>query len=305
MSWEEDFIRAFQAIANPALDAFFRAVTELGSDLPWLLLIAFCFALGRRRQAVGLSVLVVSCFYISYVIKHVVMRPRPPEELQRTDLLGAPKTGPSMPSTHATEAAANLTYVAKELRDVRAYVACAALAILAALSRVYLGVHWPTDVLAGLCLGLAIVAIYAVAAEARLAERLGSLGRERAYLVLLPIAIGILAALLTPQEWGRPPTYIGGLIAGAFSGAIISGPIGERDPRDVWNVVRAVACTLIGLLGLVASYVLGVGPLQFIAAAATGLWVSWLGPRALWAIRGQKGAVSGGQSGLTAPSRAS
>ena len=303
MSWEEEFIRALQAVANPALDAFFRAITELGSDLPWLLVIAFCFAFGRRKQAIGLSVLVISSFYVSYALKHIIMRPRPPAELQRTDVIGALKTGPSMPSTHATEAASNLAYVAKELRDVRAYVACAVLAILAALSRVYLGVHWPTDVLAGLGLGFSLMILYALIAEGELAARANLLEERKAYFILVPVVLGVLAAIFTPQEWGRPSTYIGGLIAGSFSGALLSGPIEGRDPRDKGDLIRAFACVLIGLMGLMGSYLLGFGAIQFLAATLVGLWVSWIGPKALWAIGGQKGAVSGGQSGLTAPSQ--
>lgn len=283
MSWEEGVIRALRSLASPVLDAFFRATTELGGDVLWLLIIFALLALGRRRQALGLSVLVALNFYASYLLKYAIGRPRPPLELQRTDLV-EPRTGPSMPSTHAAEAAANLGYVAKELRTKRAYLACAIMAGLAGLSRIYLGVHWPTDVLAGFGLGLATLLAYTILAEGKLLGRLRPLMARRALLAPLPFLLGVLAALLTPQAWGKPSTYVGGLMAGLFTGILLADGRRRGDPRKLSDLLRAAACVLVGLAGLAMAYLVQPGLLQFSLAALTGLWASWLGPKIVWAL---------------------
>lgn len=283
MGWEEALILALRSISNPLLDALFLALSELGGDVFWLAVIFACLALKKRRQALGFSILLIANFYISYVLKHAIGRPRPPLWLQRTDLVGA-ELGPSMPSTHAAEAAANMAYLAREARDKRTYVACGTLAVLAGFSRVYLGVHWPTDVLAGACLGLVVAASYVLAAEGKLMDELRQLLARKSLLMPLPLLLGLLAAILTPQGWGRPATYIGGLVAGVFTGLLLLRP-GYRSPRQLGDALRTLACVLTDLALLTASYMLGPGPLQFVTALLAGLWGSWAGPEAFWALR--------------------
>ncbi|HVV33995.1 MAG TPA: phosphatase PAP2 family protein [Vitreimonas sp.] len=85
-------------------------------------------------------------------------RPRPDLVAHAVETMGA-----SFPSGHATlSAAAYLTIGAllargQEKRRVKTYIHVTAvlIALLIGVSRVYLGVHWPTDVLAGWCLGAA------------------------------------------------------------------------------------------------------------------------------------------------------
>jgi len=290
-------IKAFQAIANPFLDALFRALGELGGDIVWLTVIFAFLALGRRREGLGLAFLVLTGFYVSYSLKYAIGRPRPPVELQR---YGGPRTDPSMPSTHATEAASNLGFLARETRGRKAYLAFSILAVLTGLSRVYFGLHWPTDVLAGLALGLALLASYVFLVEGFLWSRLRSLWTRRHRLVPLAILMGILLALITPPYWGRPSTYIGGLVAGLFSGSLLARG-GRRDHRDLMNVFKTILSCSVGLLGLAISYALLSGPVQFLGAMLTGLWASWLGPTVRWPdIGGQRRSV-GSHSPLMGP----
>ncbi len=283
MGWELAFIKALQSIANPLLDAFFRAVGELGGDVFWLAVIFLLFPLGRRKQALSLSVLLLSSFYLSYALKYAIMRPRPPPDLQR---LG-PRTDPSMPSTHSAEAVSNLGYVARELRRKWSYVACALLAILAGLSRVYFGLHWPTDVLAGLGLGLLVLSSYLLLAEKPLGKAIKARWELRVLFLPLPLALGVAAMLLTPPCWGRPSAYIGGLITGVFLGVLLPRQPSKRNPRDVVELLKALSSCAIGLVGLALAYLFLSGLLQFLGSALVGLWASWIGPYVLWA-RGRR-----------------
>jgi undecaprenyl-diphosphatase len=92
---------------------------------------------------------------ISDLVKLLVSRPRPPvEHLQAV-------AGSSFPSGHATQASAFWFSLALASRSVPAaaratrvvWVLAAVIVAAVALSRVYLGVHYPSDVIAGVALG--------------------------------------------------------------------------------------------------------------------------------------------------------
>lgn len=113
---------------------------------------------GRGRHALVLAGTVLLALISSEGMKAIYGRPRP-------DLVphGSIVYSASFPSGHSTLSAATFLTLAvlvsslEAHRQAKALVYALALTILAAvgLSRVYLGVHWPSDVLAGWCLGSA------------------------------------------------------------------------------------------------------------------------------------------------------
>jgi membrane protein DedA with SNARE-associated domain/membrane-associated phospholipid phosphatase len=147
------------------LTAVMRAVTWLGSG--WLIVPALAAATlaavrWRRPRGVGrLWAAYLGAVTLYALAKPLVHRPRPPG----TDLIGA-ASGPSYPSGHATQALAvwgMLAILAAAGRPARIRVtvwACAAVVVLlVGASRIYLGAHWPTDVLAGYTLGAGWLAV--------------------------------------------------------------------------------------------------------------------------------------------------
>lgn len=103
----------------------------------------------------------------SSALKAVVDRARPPLDGAATALVALPGDA-SLPSGHATSAFAAAGVVA--LLHPRLRAPALVLAALVALSRVYLGVHFPSDVAAGALLGLALAAVVVLGAR-RLAAR--------------------------------------------------------------------------------------------------------------------------------------
>jgi membrane-associated phospholipid phosphatase len=158
-SVELNAARDVAAQRSAALTDIARVVTWAGSAflLVPLALIA-CLALvraGWHREALAVALSLGGAMLISDWVKLLVSRPRPPvEHLQAV-------TGSSFPSGHATQASAfwfSLVFVmpaAGASAKATRIAAGAALVIVlvVAASRVYLGVHYPSDVVAGMLLG--------------------------------------------------------------------------------------------------------------------------------------------------------
>jgi undecaprenyl-diphosphatase len=150
------------------LTATMKAVTTVGSPgwvLTAVLVAAAALVLRRRLLDAGVLLLVVlGADAAEQLAKAVVRRTRPPQPLRVPHVSAR---GLSYPSGHATIAAAGLGMLAVLAATMisRAVLRTAALAagVVAAgavgFSRMYLGVHWPTDVLAGWLLAVAWLSV--------------------------------------------------------------------------------------------------------------------------------------------------
>jgi membrane-associated phospholipid phosphatase len=153
---------------------FLRDVSLLGGT-PVMIVVALAaaaveYARTRARAVIGfIAVVVLGELILQNVTKLIVDRARP--GIHR--LTGF--SGSSFPSGHATTAAATFAAVAFLLgrgraRRTKALLAgaAAAIAVAVATTRVFLGVHWMTDVLAGLAMGWAWFAITSIAFGGRI-----------------------------------------------------------------------------------------------------------------------------------------
>jgi undecaprenyl-diphosphatase len=147
-----------------------QLVTWLGSSF---FIIPFGIAVGgtlwRRRRTWQPLVMMAAAFLgaagLYDIVKPAVGRARPPAALQ----VGGPDVGRAFPSGHATQSIAFYGMLAIVLimwyapRHGRLFAIGAALVTLViGASRLYLGVHWLTDVLGGYALGLAWLSLVMV-----------------------------------------------------------------------------------------------------------------------------------------------
>lgn len=164
LRFDESLAAAVRALPIPV--AFWEACTFLGGDVlipVGTVLVLATLASRRYRLAVILAVALIGASLLTETVKVIVARPRPPDPLVVAD-------GYSFPSGHTLDSTVTYGLLALAAwraglgRSIRRLAVAAGLAIpfLVGLSRIALGVHWPSDVLAGWLAGTALVAAAAM-----------------------------------------------------------------------------------------------------------------------------------------------
>jgi len=156
---DESILLGLQRLHNPLLDQMMQSITFLGEPLPFLLISSglgsYLWRYNRHREATGLGIATVGAIGLNFLLKELFGRARP----ALWDYL-VNAVHYSFPSGHAMVSTAVYGYIgyvlAKEFPQWRRPILAATMALILSIgfSRLYLGVHWPTDVLAGYAAGL-------------------------------------------------------------------------------------------------------------------------------------------------------
>ncbi len=154
-SWDEPIMLAIHSLATPWLDWLMKAVTraaDAGAVLVTGIAALWLWRRRRRAETVALLICVAGAATINAVLKRVFARPRP--------LVFPPLTVEltySFPSGHTITAVALYGFLAILLwragHRVWALLASAMIPLIG-FSRIYLGVHYPSDVLGAMALGI-------------------------------------------------------------------------------------------------------------------------------------------------------
>jgi undecaprenyl-diphosphatase len=145
------------AFANRFLDWLMPVITEednwkIPILLIWLSLMIFGGKRGRITALLLIPVIVLSDQVVNFVIKPWAGRVRPCFALENVRCLLAQPHSPSFPSSHAANMAAAASLFSLQYR--RYTWGFVFMALLIGYSRIYVGVHYPSDVLAGWCVGV-------------------------------------------------------------------------------------------------------------------------------------------------------
>lgn len=280
--WSPEQVITVQQFFGDGWEWLFEGLTLLGASPGVALILAISFWLKGRQFAVRLGGILLLTVSTNALLWNTVQVPRPddPGIVQRATV-----SVTSFPSGHTASATAIWGSLVV-LRHVPLLVAVAAVAAVM-LSRLYLGVHYLGDLVGGLAVGLAALAIYtrwhpallgwlAKGTEA-LARRLGRHG------FLAALAVGIGAAAATLVVLG--PTQKGWEIGGAVLGAGLALPLEThyvnyrpaRSSRWHHGLKLAIGLAGLGVLAL-GQLVVGETPAVGVLFALAPLWMILIAP---------------------------
>lgn len=139
------------------LDGFMYKITNIGGVLFTSLIVVLFIIFGRNfNEYLGFEMLVAMIISqsIVYSLKAILSRERPYKILEHLNTFGIEMKDYSFPSGHSASSFSIATTIALNNPKLSIYVFT--LAMIVGISRIYLGVHYPTDVAVGIFLGVGI-----------------------------------------------------------------------------------------------------------------------------------------------------
>jgi len=158
LDWGIRVVLWFQKF-SPTLDLPFKTLTSMGGEVFFMLLLPLIYWCVDRRSGIRLTILFLLSSYVNLGAKVLADQPRPFQYDHRVQQLYKAGGG-GFPSGHTQNTVVVWGYLALRFRRTWLWVAAGFLMVAVPLSRIYLGVHFPTDLLGGYVLGAALLLIY-------------------------------------------------------------------------------------------------------------------------------------------------
>lgn len=145
-----EIIRAIQSIQSPALDTIFLKITDIHHEMVYLLVLPLLLWLYDKRFARYLGSVFLLGYWANDTLKDSFRTARPsPDDVR----VVRPEPSFAFPSGHAQNPLMFWGAVALQFRRTWLTIALAVVVFAIGFSRLYLGVHWPLDIIGGWTIG--------------------------------------------------------------------------------------------------------------------------------------------------------
>ena len=259
---------------SPALDLPFKAITYLGDETFYLLFMPLVYWCFDRRRGARLFILLLLSAYVNAIAKLLADQPRPFSYDKRVRAI-VPAGGGGLPSGHTQNAVVVWGYLAARSRRTAWWLAAGFLMIAIPVSRLYLGVHFPTDLIGGYLLGAAILILFL-----RLAPRLETWLAQQVCGVQILIALAGSVFLMLFNFGGDPAVLsAASVLMGVCAGFAIERRYVRFSCRGNWwkKILRYMlgVAVLFALWGGLKIALAGLEPaslFRVVRYALVGLW---------------------------------
>ncbi len=219
LSWEPGLILFLQKFVTPVIKTLSEIITFFGDEYAMILLLGFLYWGYKKELGKKIALSAISALICSITLNNLVMRRRPYFDhpaikcLKPRSSEGDPYDlsvqGFSFPSGHATNSVSTYAALGLNIKNKPLKVVLFVLPVLIGLSRLILGVHYPTDILAGWALSaLAILLVSSVKNTNILyllliAVGIGGcfVGKSNDYYSALGIAFGFIAGFIFEEKF--------------------------------------------------------------------------------------------------------
>lgn len=218
---ELNIILWIQKIASPFWDSFFQWITVLGEPATVILLLAVIYWMMDKDFGEQLAYAILTGFCLNGAVKDAFCLERPIGQPGVRSLRLETATGYSFPSGHTQNTACWTAAIARWRKKWWVWLGAISLSLLVGISRIYLGVHYPRDVVVGLFLGITTPFI-AAALQKRIPQM------ERLSLLTLVIFLPMLVYARSKDS------FLAVSIMAAFSaGMYFQKKISAKDPEGL------------------------------------------------------------------------
>jgi len=211
LTWGIGLIKAIQTIEHPVLTVIMKVITSLGSEFAYLAVIPLVYWCVDERKGIRLGVTLLLSAWLNSVLKAAWKQPRPYE--LDPSVGRALEKSYGLPSGHAQGSLTFWGLVGSWMKAPLGLILAIGLPLLIGFTSLYLGVHFPTDVLAGWLLGAGVLAVYFLLGDTL--ERVLAASNIRIRLLTVVAVAFAMNALHTED------TSLGGVFFGMGAGYLL------------------------------------------------------------------------------------